>query len=170
MDNLYNKFRFRNRELFKRYGERNVKAVFDDISFFVNELDLEIFTNGDVIFYLKTALTERGIAVHDINDLAIPVIEFLTAEAGLVKGDYDLYEDILKVVSEVVPKHISDHEKFTAPLARRITEEFKSGDRSLSMDEVAARLKTFPELRFLPLALLVEVMDSVYDYFMEMEE
>lgn len=37
------------------------------------------------------------------------------------------------------------------------------------MDEIAVKLKTFPELRVLPLALLVDAMDSVYDYFMEME-
>ena len=170
MDNLYNRFRFVNSGLFKKYNDKTVRGVFEDVWFFVNEFDLDEFTTGDIMFYINFGMNERGQIIPDINELAKTVITFITEEAGLLENHYDLYEDIYKVVSEVVPRYISDAEKFTEPLARRITDEFKDGDRSMTMDQIAVKLKTFPELRFLSLSLLEDVMDSVYDFFMKLDE
>ena len=38
----------------------------------------------------------------------------------------------------------------------------------MTMEECALKLKEYPELRFLPLPLLQEAANSVYDYFMQL--
>ncbi|HOP64912.1 MAG TPA: hypothetical protein PK906_16155 [Spirochaetota bacterium] len=170
MENLYSRFRFAHRELFKSHGERSVRAVFEDSWFFINELQPELFTVGDLVFYLEFGMKERGIAVHDLPGLAATVAAFISEEAGMVAEEYDFYGEILGVVSEVVPRYTDDPDKFISPLARRITDEFKYGDLSMTMEELSLTLKGYPELRFLPLTLLKEAVESVYDHFVKLNE
>lgn len=169
MENSYHKFRFRNRELIKKYGDKTVKDVFEDVWFFVNEFDSNDFSYNDIMFYVRFGMNERGQMIPGIDELAEPVINFISQETGLNETPYDLYEDIYNVVSEVLPLHISNPEKYIEALARSITDEFMDGDRSLTMDDIAIKLKTRPDFRFIPLPVLEAVMDSVYDYFMKLD-
>ncbi|HQO03942.1 MAG TPA: hypothetical protein PLI62_16920 [Spirochaetota bacterium] len=170
MDELYSSFRFSHRELFKRFGEKSVRAVFEDTWFFINELQPEMFTNGDLLFYLDFGMKERGIAVPELAALATNVAAFISEDAGIVTKGYDNYEDIFAVVAEIVPHYTDDPDKFTGLLARRIADEFKTADFEMTLEECALKLKEYPELRFLPLPLLHEAVISVYDYFMQLNE
>jgi len=170
MENSYSRFRFAHRELFRSYSERSVRAVFEDSWFFINDLQPESFTLGDLIFYLEFGMKERGIAVPDLAGLAAAVADFISEEEGMVVEEYDSYSDILGVVSEVVPRYTEDPDRFIIPLARRITDEFKTGDLSMTMDDLVMKLKGYPEIRFIPLPLLKEAVSAVYDHFVKLGE
>ena len=167
MEEGYNRFRFKHRELFKKYGERSVREVFADVWFFVYELELDEFRYGDILFFVNLAMNGRGQLIIDIEKLAMPIIDFILDGSDLIEAPYNLYDDIYRVVSGVLKDYMSTPGKFAEPLARRIAEEFRTGDMSLTMDQVALKLKEVPEFRFLPLQILEKTMDSVYDYFME---
>lgn len=164
MENSYNKFRFKNRELIKKHGENAVHSVFEDVWFCVNLFGLGDWAIHDIIAHIHFGMKEKGMLIPDVNGIAGPVIGFIFDEAELDESEYNLYDDIYKIVSEILPARIPGAEKFVELLAGRISEEFLSGDRSLTMHDIAARLKAYPELRFLSLTLLEDVMDSVYDY------
>jgi len=170
MEELYSTFRFSHREVLRNYSERSVRAVFEEVWFFIHEIQPDIFTHGDLLFYLDTGMKERGIAVPELDFLTATVTAFIAGEAGMVTEDHDLYEDIFGVVAGIVPRYTDDPDKFTGLLARRITDEFKTGDFEMTMEECALKLKEYPELRFLPLPLLQEAVNSVYDYFMQFNE
>lgn len=170
MEDCYNKFRFMNRDLLKKYGENAVRSIFTDIWFCVNEIGLGEWAVQDIMQHVYFNIKERGMLIPDVNSIAGPILGYVFDEAGVEDSNYDLYDDIYKIVSEVLPRHISGSEKFAPILAKRIKEEFETGDRSLTMEEVAYKLKAFPELRFLSLELLKEVMDEVYNYFMVFDE
>ena len=170
MEDCYNKFRFMNRDLLKKYGENAVHSIFTDIWFCVNEIGLGDWAFPEIMTHVHINIKERGLLIPDVNSIVGPILGFVFDEAGVEDSCYDLYDDIYKIVSEVLPSHISGSEKFAPMLSERIKEEFESGDRSLTMDEVAYKLKAFPELRFLSLELLKEVMDEVYNYFMVFDE
>lgn len=159
-----------NRELLKKYGENAVRSIFTDIWFCVNEIGLGDRAFPEIMSHVHINIKERGLLIPDVNSIVGPILGFVFDEAGVEDNQYDLYDDFFKVVSEVLPRHISDPDKFAPILANRIKEEFESGDRSLTMEEVAYKLKGFPELRFLSIDLLKEVMNEVYDYFMVFEE
>lgn len=167
MEEGYNRFRFRHRELFKKYGDRSVREVFADVWFFVYESGLDEFRYGDIIFFANLAMHGRGQLIIDVEKLAMPIIDFILAGSDLVETPYNLYDDIYRVVSGVLKDYMRTPEKFAEPLSRRIAEEFRTGEISLTMDQVASKLKEVPEFRFLPLQILEKTMDSVYDYFME---
>jgi len=159
-----------NRDLLKTYSENAVRSIFADIWFCVNEIGLGEWAFPEIMTHVHINIKERGLLIPDVNSIVGPILGFVFDEAGVEDSCYDLYDDIYKIVSEVLPSHISGSEKFAPLLSERIKEEFESGDRSLTMEEVAYKLKAFPELRFLSLELLKEVMDEVYNYFMVLDE
>ncbi len=170
MTELYNKFRFRNGILVKKYGDAAVKSVFDEIYWFEEQFGLDAFIYSDLIFFAKTGVRERGHVILDLEEVAKPVIRFLLEELGNEELEIDVFKVVYDIVERIMPDYTGNSEKFTEPLAMAITEELSSGDRSLTMDEIALKLKGKQEFRFLPLPLLKEIMNSVYDYLINGED
>lgn len=169
-ENSYTRFRFTNNELFKKYSEHLIRGVFDDVYLLMEGFDGDHLSRWDVLDHLDHCMRQRGVDMPFIGDLAYPVMGFIFRERGFKGINYEHYKaDIFGMVLEIATEYIDDAYRFAQLLTDRLIEEYKSGDRTIPMDEVANNLRRFPELAFLPYRFLEDAAYAVYGLLLENE-
>ena len=165
MDDLYNKFRFTRKDIFRGRSESMVQFVFFQISFFLEYHECGDFSNSRLTKSVDMAAESAGILIPDKAMLIHQVMDFFCEELGF-KGTFSQhYSEIYEMILIIVMDHISDGYKFIEPLTRMIIDEFDKAECSTILGEVVAKLQNTAQFRFLPYDLLEDAVISVYDLF-----
>lgn len=167
MNNLYTKFMFKNKALLGRYNEKIVRFIFEQVQFFLEYHDAPEFSNSELTGFVNESAKCENLVLTDQTVLIETIMTFFCDELGMSRSFADYYEEIQLILSAVIPVYISDGSKYLDHLTKRIIEEFNNSSYSTTMDEIISRISVYPELRFLPYALLSEAVNSVYDFFTE---
>ncbi len=170
MDDLYNRFRFTRKDIFRGRSENIVQFVFFQVSFFLDLFEDGYFFHKDLSKSVNLAAECSGLIIPDQELLVHQVMDFFCEELGYHCIQPDYYSDIREMITVIIIEELPGGHKFIEPLSRMITEEFKTGNYTTTLAQVVSRLKSNPSLRFLPTALLDLAVRSVYDFFNEPDE
>ncbi|GEM_PF-1493400 len=155
----YTSFRFKHRDLYKNCSEKRIRELFNYVYLFMDGMDYSPLSWWDVWEHLE----RRGVDMTSIGDIIYPVMAFVFRERGYTGINYDdLKMDIFELVYDITSDYIEDVYRFATILTDRLIEEYKTGDRSRPMNEVANNLRRYPELFFLPFKLLEDAAFSVF--------
>lgn len=167
MDDLYNRFRFEDKDIFRGRRESTVHFVFYQVSFFLEVFKDGYFSYRELSRSVDLAAKSTGIIIPDQEIIIQHVMDFFCHEMGFKCTPPDYYSEIREVVRTVILEELPGGYRFIEPLSRMICDEFSKCDYSTTIDEVTCRLKSHPSLRFLPYSLLMLTVNSVYSFFTE---
>lgn len=170
MESDFNRFRFRNRQLFRLYSERIIKFVFEQVSFFLEYLGEGDFSSRELIDFVNESAKSCNLMLPGDTALVNTVMDYFCEEQGLCRSFRKNYPLVHEIVSLAVSKHVNEGGKFIDPLARAIIDEFDSSSYETTVEEIASRIKGKPELMFISSGMINEAVNSVYDYFAKLAE
>jgi len=166
----YTRFRFKHRDLYKNYSEKTIREIFDDVYFLMEMVDGDHLCRWDVLDHVDNCMEKRGIQMPFVEDLVYPIMGFIFRERGFTGIKYeDLRNDVFDLVFETSFKYIDDTYRFSQILTDRLIEEYKTGDRTIPMNEVANNLRRYPELAFLPFGFLEDAAFLAYALLLDNE-
>jgi hypothetical protein len=163
-EHSYTRFRFKHRDLYKNFSEKKIRELFNCVYLFMDGAEYSPLSWWDVWEHME----RRGEDMTSIGGILYPVMGFVFRERGYTGINYDdLKMDILDLVFEITSDYIDDVYRFATILTDRLIEEYKTGDRSMPMNEVAKNLRRYPELAFLPFELLEDAASSVFSLLID---
>lgn len=165
MDNLYNKFRFARKDLFRLYDEAKLGFVFYQVSFFLKIYDYGTFSSFDLADSVNAAAESRGLATPVDLALIKQVMYFFCGEYGYDSSLGHHFDAVRDIIREICMIHMINGAKFTDPLSRMIIDEFNYGEGSITVGDVIFKLRNTPRFMFLSNDLIDHVVYAVYDYF-----
>ena len=165
MIDLYNKFRFARKDLFRIYDEVLLRFVFYQVSFFIKLYDYGTFSSFDLSDSVNMAAKSGGYATPVNMTLIIQVMDFFCVEYGYDRSLDQHYDAVSDIIREACMIHMIRGKKFIDLLARMIIDEFNYGENSITVGDVIYRLKNTPRFMFLSNDLIEHVVYAVYDYF-----
>lgn len=169
MDFLYNKLRFKNRELFRNHNEKMIRFVFEQLWFFLNTFEISQFSNHDLADFIDFSAENEGIAIQYKTILIEEIMTFLCEQLEISKSFNNRSDIIQEIVVDVLSEHLPGGYKYVELLTQAIVDEFNNSSQTTTMEEIAFRIKNYPELRFLSFSLIEDVVDTVYDCFTDYE-
>lgn len=170
MEGDYNRFRFRNRDLYRTYSEKMVRFVFEQVSFFLEYFGDGNFSNRELHDFVNESAKSCGLMLPDDSALVNIIMDYFCGELGFCRTFRNNYPVVHDLVSAVVSDHVEGGSKFIDPLSRSIIDEFDRSSYSTTMDEIVSRLKMKAELRFIPSGLIHDAVNSVYEFFAKQAE
>jgi len=170
MDEMYDKFKFSNKKLFKNYNEKIVKPVFREVSSYIDNHKGCSFSIDDISGAVQYYLKKDGLVCLNLDNLIVEITDFLTSETNLYKDTHENHAEMIKkIVWRTLSEYINDATKFTDSLASAIIAEFSNIGLNGEISTLAITEKLIDDTRFkfLSIEAVNDAVNSTYDYYYE---